>query len=77
MFWQFNQAPIYTNIDRRRSSSTDKHVSNLHQQQQPSIDINRDPVPYKKRYRTNSIHHRTVTLMSIKEENETELVNCK
>ena len=78
ILWHFNQSPpMYLTVNRLRPSSMSKHVSNSHQHQQSSIDTNKDRIPYTKRYRTSSTRNRKLTLMSIQEENENELVNCK
>jgi len=75
IFWHFNQViPNYSSINRR---SVDKHVLNSNHHRQAVIDRGHNRIPYSTRYRTRSICQRTSTLMSIQEENEIELMNCK
>ncbi len=68
MLWHFNQAvPNYSLIN---SHSMDKHglKSNAHSNRQQMI--------YPLHFRKCSLRQPPSTLMSIQEENETELMNC-
>jgi hypothetical protein len=67
MFWHFNQTvPNYSTINPH---SIDKPPINPDRQKRSVIDA--------PRYRRQSSCQHTSTLMSIEEENEIELMNCK
>ncbi len=75
IFWHFNQTvPNFSSINHR---SVDKHVSNSDHHRKLVINTGHDRIRYRTHYRTSSIRQRNSTLMSIKEENEIELLNFK
>jgi len=75
IFWHFNQ--IVPNFSSINHPSVDKHVSNSDYHRKLVIDTSHNRMPYRIRYRTPSIRQHNSTLMSIIEENEIELMNCK
>lgn len=72
MFWHFNQAvPDYSSFNYH---TVDKRMTKSDYHRQLKVNKNSIGNPYKARYR---LRQRTSTLMSIQEENENELMNCK
>ncbi len=69
MFRHFNEA--VPNHSSTNYLSIDKHVLKSDRQ-----TTNHDRISYRTHYRKRSIRQRNSTLMSIKEENEIELMNC-
>lgn len=69
MLWHFNRStPDFSTIDKhRRTSSSPKNSKSI-----PEKNVNQP-----RRLRANSLRIRTSTLMSIEEENESDIIHCK
>lgn len=69
IFWHFDQVvPNYASLNHH---SVDKSILNSNN------NIDHNPIPYVRRYRKRLIQQCRSTLVSIQEENEIELMNCK
>lgn len=72
LFWHFNQSvPDYSSFNNH---SADKYRANSDHYRRSKTDKSQERTLYPVHYR---MRQRTSTLMSIQEENETELMNCK
>ena len=75
MFWHFNE--VVPNYSSPNHHSVDKHMLNSNRHRRLVINTDHDPMPNAGRYRIRSLSKCNSTLMSIQEENEIELMNCK
>ncbi|CAF0886481.1 unnamed protein product [Adineta ricciae] len=79
LLWHFNQTvPNYSPHENRRAKLYTRRGSvRQNREQQTSITKTHVQVHYTARYRTCSTRQRQITLMSIAEENENDLLNYK